>query len=156
MLIQEEEEIYKRVSEKEIIRILKSRKFKDISELRQRRVIKFLNFKFPLDYAGIENVNSRRYVTDSIVLNDTNMPIDIITEYNFSAHQKDVFTSAEQAEKLAGIELALNDIFSRWESDIQQKTISMNESKESYDFTADYYCIEDIAEEAPIKVVYSE
>ena len=156
LVVHSEGEIYAGVSEKEIIRVLKSRKFKDISELRQRRVIKFLNFKFPLDYAGIENVNSRRYVTDSIVLNDTNMPIDIITEYNFSAHQKDVFTSAEQAEKLAGIELALNDIFSRWESDIQQKTISMNESKESYDFTADYYCIEDIAEEAPIKVVYSE
>ena len=156
LFVHSEGEIYAGVSEKEIIRVLKSRKFKDISELRQRRVIKFLSLKFPLDYAGIENVNSRRYVTDSIVLNDTNMPIDIITEYNFSAHQKDVFTSAEQAEKLAGIELALNDIFSRWESDIQQKTISMKEGNESYDFTADYYCIEDIAEEAPIKVVYSE
>lgn len=154
--VHSEGEIYAGVTERDIVRVLKNRTFSDISELRQRRVLKFLNFKLPLDYAGIDNVRNRRYITESLMLNNTDMPINIITEHNFSAAEKAAVTNSGQAERLADTQFALNDIFSRWDSDIKRKTVAVKENNDSYDFTADYYCIEDIAEEAPLNVVYSE
>ena len=92
-------------------------------------------------------------VTDSFVLNNRIMPISIVTEKNFKAQGADYNLNKKSARALADIRLAINDVFCRWNSDIKSKRVECTQNKNGYVFTANYYCVEDIARSVPISIV---
>ena len=139
----------------EEIKIPKIKNFNNISQLPKRELISFMNFKIPIDYISVNNAYSRQYVTHSYTLNDVDMPIDIVTEYNFSKISNTIKYSKQQAQQLAKTEFAINDLFFRWDSDIQNQKIKTSETKDTYIFTAEYYSIENIAESVPITIIPS-
>lgn len=151
--VHSEGEVYAGIITKEDVKIPKSKDFNSISQLPQRQLINFMNFKIPIDYVSVNDVYSRQYITHSYTLNNVDIPINIITEHNFSKITHTVKYSKQQAEQLAKTEFALNDLFLRWDSDIQNQKIKTNETKDSYIFTAEYYSIENIAESVPITIV---
>ena len=79
--------------------------------------------------------------------------INIITEESYTLHEEKVVYTEEKLNEIANVHFALNDIFTRWDCEISQKDISYTKNKNSYIFTADYYCIENIAEPVPIQIV---
>lgn len=153
--VHSEGEVYAGVITKEEIKVPKTKSFYKISELEERRMLNFMNFKFPIDYVSVNNVCNRQYTTHSYALNGVNMPINIVNEYNFASIPHEVKYNNEHAEQLAKTEFALNDLFYRWDSDIQNQKIKKKETKSTYIYTAEYYSIENIAESVPITLVPS-
>ncbi|MEE0858127.1 MAG: sporulation protein YqfD [Acutalibacteraceae bacterium] len=151
--VHSEGEVYAGVRTSEEIKIPKKVKFENLTETSQRRLLSFMNVHLPIDYISVNDVYGRRYTTESFVLNDVAMPINIVTEYNFVMDCQNVENSAEQAKKQSNTLLALNDVFIRWNCDIKSKKINCKEDENDYIFTADYYCIENIAEAVPINIV---
>lgn len=151
--VHSEGEVYAGVITNEEVKIPKSKEFNNISQLPKRQMINFMNFKIPIDYISINDAYSRKYVTHSYTLNDVDMPINIITEHNFFKISDTIKYRKQQAEQLAKTEFAINDLFFRWDSDIQNQKIKTAETKDAYIFTAEYYSIENIAESVPIKVI---
>lgn len=151
--VHSEGEVYAGVITNEEVKIPKSKDFNSISQLPKRELISFMNFKIPIDYVSVNDAYSRKYVTHSYTLNDVDMPINIVTEYNFSKIFYNINYSKQQAEQLAKTEFAINDLFFRWDSDIQNQKIKTSETKDAYIFTAEYYSIENIAESVPITII---
>ena len=146
-------EVYAGVKTKEEIIVPKQTDYNKVNELQTRGVLKCMGLKFPLNFAQVDNVYSRSYIMESFILNDIKLPFKVITENNFSIENKKVKYNKKQAEKLAETELALNDIFERWDSNIQKRKMKTLENKDNYTFNAEYYTIENIAEEIPINIV---
>ena len=121
-----------------------------VFEQKNRQVIRFLNFKIPLSYEKTENVFYKNYVLDKFVLNNTALPFEIITEENFGRKETPQQLNQKSAEAVADTEIALQEIFCFWDYDIQSKEVTFTQDKENYLFTANYYCIEDIAEAVEI------
>ena len=121
-----------------------------VFEQKNRQVIRFLNFKIPLSYEKTENVFYKNYVLDKFVLNNTALPFEIVTEENFGRKETPQQLNQKSAEIVADTEIALQEIFCFWDYDIQSKEVTFTQDKESYLFTANYYCIEDIAEAVEI------
>lgn len=151
--VHSEGEVYAGVQTQESITIQKKREYKGVEQRVSRRMISIMNLNIPVDFVEANNICGKRLKTDSLFINNTNMPINLITEDNFTNVTSKVSYNKNQAEKLANVNLALNDIFSRWDCDIKSKRIKATENNDSYTFTADYYCIENIAEAVPINIV---
>ncbi len=146
-------EIYAGVTSESKIDISKNINYNKILPVASRRLIGFTDVTIPIDFIALNNVYASRLTTECFTLNNVNMPIQITTQHNYTTENIKIKCSKNQAEKTAHTLYVLEDIFMRWDCDIQKKEISCKENKNSYVFTAEYYCIENIAEAVPIKIV---
>lgn len=151
--VHSEGEVYAGVQTKEVITIPNSVSYQCIKETDSRRMLSLIGLNLPIDFKQIDNASSRRTVTDSFVLNNRTMPISIVTEKNYTAQGADYNLNKKSAQVLADTRLALNDVFCRWNCDIKSKRVECTQNKNDYVFTANYYCIEDIAQSVPINIV---
>lgn len=151
--VHSEGEVYAGVRSSESLSLPVNREFKSPIQLRQRQLLDFMGIDIPMDLACVEDVYYRRYTIESICMNEVDMPISIITEKSFGLQPCSVSYTEEQAENIANVRFALNDIFTKWDCEISEKNITYTKNENSYIFTADYYCIENIAEEVPIEIV---
>lgn len=117
----------------------------------KRNGIEILGFFIPTDLKSIPNKQYNTTVeNNSLTVNNTALPINIITENNLLYMPHDVTNNNKHAEKLGKIRLSLFDTFSLWDKDITSKKISTSEKKDSYILTGEYITTEDIAEQTPI------
>lgn len=151
--VHSEGEVYAGVQTKEVITVPNSVSYISIKETDSRRMLSLMGLNIPIDFKQIDNASSRCMVTDSFVLNNRIMPISIVTEKNFTAQGADYNLNKKSAQALADTRLAINDVFCRWNSDIKSKRIECTQNKNGYVFTANYYCVEDIARSVPISIV---
>ncbi|MBQ1991924.1 MAG: sporulation protein YqfD [Clostridia bacterium] len=154
--VRSEGEVYAGVHSSERLTLPVKKEFNMPVFLRQRQLLDFLGFKVPMDLACVDNVYYRRYTTESLCMNGADMPISIITEKSFGLKPYSVKYSESELQKIADVYFALDDIFTRWNCEIVEKEVSSKKNKDSYIFTADYYCIENIAEAVPIEIVNSD
>ena len=146
-------EVYAGVNSRERFNIGVNKSFNFPVKSNKRQLLDIMGVEIPLDLACADNVYYRDYKTESLCINSVDMPISIITEESFALKEEKVVYTEEQLEQIANVHFALNDIFTRWDCEISQKDISYTKNKNSYIFTADYYCIENIAEPVPIQIV---
>lgn len=146
-------EVYAGVRSSEKFRINLSKSFNYPVKVNKRQMLNLMGLEIPLDLLCTDNVYYKDYKTESLCINSVDMPIRIITEESFALQDEKVVYTEEQLQHIANIYFALNDIFTRWNCEISQKDITYTKNKNSYTFTADYYCIENIAESVPIQIV---
>ena len=146
-------EVYAKVTEKKSINIPKNINYSKISPVESRRLIGFSNISLPIDFINLNNVYSTRVTTENFVLNNVTMPIKIITQHNYTLENKKEKCSKNYAEKYSNTLFTLEDIFTHWDCNIQKREIAFTENKNDYIFTAEYNCIENIAEAVPINIV---
>lgn len=151
--VHSEGEVYAGVRSSEKLSLPVNKEFKNSVQLRQRQVLDFLGLDIPMDLACVDGVYYRRYTTESLCINNVDMPINVITEKSFGLTPYNVVYTEEQLQHIANVHFAINDIFTRWNCEISEKEITSQKNKDSYIFTADYYCIENIAEAVPIEIV---
>lgn len=151
--VHSEGEVYAGVRSSEKLSLTVNKEFKNPVQLRQRQMLDFLGFDIPMDLACVEDVYCRRYTTESLCMNNVDMPISVITEKSYGLQPYKVSYTEEQAQRIADIHFTLNDVFAKWDYEISEKEITYEKNKDGYIFTANYYCIENIAEAVPIKIV---
>lgn len=154
--VHSEGEVYAGVNSKEVLSLPINKEYKKPVYIRQRQMLDFLGVNVPMDLACVDGVYYRRYISENLCMNNIAMPISIITEKSYSLEPYHITYTEEQAKNVANIYFALNDIFTRWDSEILEKNISCKKNENGYIFTADYYCIENIAEAVPIEIVNSD
>lgn len=151
--VHSEGEVYAGVTSNEILSLPVNKEFKNPVQLRQRQMLDFLGFDIPMDLACVDGVYCRDYTTESLCMNEVDMPISIITEKSYGLQNYSVSYTEEEIQHIANVHFALNDIFTKWDCEISEKEITCEKNKDGYIFTADYYCIENIAEAVPIEIV---
>lgn len=120
-------------------------------EVIERSGIEIMGFFIPTSLKSIPNKQYNTTVkNNSLTINNTALPINIIEETNLLYTPCDITNSKKQAEKLGKIRLCLYDTFSMWDKDITNKKTSINEKKDSYILKSEYTTVEDIAEQTPI------
>ena len=145
-LVHSDGEVFAGVAENFQTTVNKTITFDTVFEQQNRRVIRLLSVKFPLNYQTVDNVFTRQYVLDKFSLNNTALPFEIITEENFGKHSEQISIDPNTARNLADIQLSLYEIFALWNSDIKEKSVNVSQDKSRYCFIGNYYCIEDIAD----------
>lgn len=151
--VHSEGEVYAGVTSDETLNLPLNKEFKNPVQLRQRQMLDFLGFDIPMDLACVDGVYCRNYTTESLCMNEVDMPINIITEKSYGLQNYSVSYTEEEIQQIANVHFALNDIFTKWDCEISEKEITCEKNKDGYIFTADYYCIENIAEAVPIEIV---
>lgn len=151
--VHSEGEVYAGVYSSERFTLPVKKEFNMPVFLRQRQLLDFLGVNVPMDLACVDDVYYRHYTTESLCMNNIDMPINIITEKSYGLKPHNIKYSEAELQNIANVHFALNDIFTRWNCEIVEKEINSKENEEGYIFTADYYCIENIAEAVPIEIV---
>lgn len=154
-LVHSEAKVYASIHHKESVAVNKKREaVLPAEKIIRRRQAQIFGFKIPLDFTEIPKGNFiSQEKTESLVINGNKLPVCLLTEKNYEYESVNIELTEKQAQKSGEILLALNDVFAMWDKDIVKREVKLSNEKESYVFNADYYCIEDIAQQTAIDIL---
>lgn len=156
--IRADAEVYADVYSKKELNLPKQFNYYSATENKTDRLrLRFLGAEIPFSLSFINYPDSARtYRRDMLVLNDTALPLGFVTETSHEIEKNEETIDKQRAEKIFRNSLLLYEVFEKGESTLADKNLTISETENGYQCTAEYVFNENIAESAAFDVTESE